>query len=296
MGVHLLALRDRTMAQPPAPRQSCATRVHAPIFVAALAALVFFMPTQAFAETLQHRIDRLAPHFAITRPDAGGRVPVVLMMHGCGGPRPFMNDMAEVVTGAGAAAVQIDSFTPRRIGRVAAIASVCTGARLHGRERAGDLYAAVAWARAQDWIDPNRIIAMGWSHGGWTIMDALALRSGEEMTRATGLTGLDTEPLDGLAGALIVYPYAGVGTYVGRRDWRIEPRSIAIVAERDYIVGSTRATLERQRARGTPLDIHVFENATHAFEDESAEDPRIRYNPAATAREHAMLREMIEAF
>jgi dienelactone hydrolase len=73
------------------------------------------------------------------------------------------------------------------------------------------------------------------------------------------------------------------------------PRSVAIVAERDYIVGSSRAALERQRARGAPLDIVVFENATHAFEDEHAEDPRVRYNPAATAREHALLREMIES-
>jgi dienelactone hydrolase len=295
MNFDLPSLGGCTMAQPLVPRQSCTTSVSAPILVAALAALVFFMPTQAFAETLQHRIDRLTPHFTISRPDAEGRVPVVLMMHGCGGQRPFMDGMAEIAVEAGAAAVQIDSFAPRRISRAAAIASVCTGARLHGRERAGDLYAAVAWAQAQDWADPNRIIAMGWSHGGWTIMDALALRSGEEMSRATGLTGLRDEPLEGLAGALIVYPYAGVGTYAGRRDWRLEPRSIAIVAERDYIVGSTRATLERQRARGTPLDIHVFENATHAFEDQSAEDPRVRYNPAATAREHAMLRELIEA-
>jgi dienelactone hydrolase len=294
MSFDLPSLSGRTMAQRPAPRQSCATSVRVPILIAALAALVFFMPTQAFAETLQHRIDRLAPHLTVTRPDAEGRVPVVLMLHGCGGQRPFMDDLAEVVTNAGAAAVQIDSFAPRRISRAAAIATVCTGARLHGRERAGDLYAAFAWARTQNWADPNRIIVMGWSHGGWTIMDALALRSGEEMTRATGLTGLHDEPLDGLAGALIVYPYAGVGTYVGRRDWRLAPRSIAIVAERDYIVGSTRATLERQRARGTPLEVHVFENATHAFEDESAEDPRVRYNPAATAREHAMLLDLIE--
>jgi dienelactone hydrolase len=216
------------------------------------------------------------------------------MLHGCGGRRPFQNDIAEVAIEAGAAAVQIDSYAPRRISRVAAIATVCTGARLHGRERAGDLYAAMAWTRGQSWADPNRIAAIGWSHGGWTIMDALALRPGAEMARATGLNDLPEEPLEGLAGALIVYPYAGVGTYAGRRDWRIAPRSVAIIAERDYIVGSSRAALERQRTRGAPIDIHLFENATHAFEDEQAEDPRVRYNPAATAREHALLREMIK--
>lgn len=260
-----------------------------------IAVLGLYMPTQAFAENLEQRIGRLEPHFVVTRPTTSRPSPVVLMLHGCGGLRPFQNDIAAAAVDAGAAAVQVDSYTPRRISRAVAIATVCTGMRLHGRERAGDLYAAMAWARRQDWVDPERIIVIGWSHGGWTIIDALALRSGEEMRRATGLADLSDEPLTGMAGAMIVYPYAGVGTYAGRREWRLAPRTIAIVAEHDYIVGPTRRTLDRQRARGTPLDIHVFENATHAFEDEFAEDPRVRYNPAATAREGAMLRDLIKA-
>jgi dienelactone hydrolase len=247
------------------------------------------------SETVQSRIARLAPHFIVTQPDRSGRRPVLLMLHGCGGSRPFQKDIAEIAAQAGAAAVQVESYAPRRISRVAAIATVCTGARLHGKERAGDLYAAAAWARAQSWADPQRIAAIGWSHGGWTIMDALALRSGEEMRRATGLTDLPGEPLDGLAAAMIVYPYASVGSFAGRRDWRLAPaRCTAIVAGRDYIVGSSRAALERQRARGAAMDIVVFEAATHAFEDEFAEDPRVRYCAASTAREHALLRDMIE--
>ena len=202
------------------------------------------------------------------------------MLHGCGGQRPFQETIAQAAREAGAATVQIDSYAPRRISRAAAIATICTGLRMHGRERAGDLYAAIAWARRQSWADPDRIVAIGWSHGGWTIMDALTLRTGAEMERATGLSDLSDEPLTGLAAAMLVYPYTGPGSSVGWRDWRITPRSIAIVAERDYIVGPTRGALERQRLRGAPLDIHVFENATHAFEDESAEDPRVRYNPS----------------
>jgi len=244
---------------------------------------------------LEQRIARLAPHFAVRQPEAAnGRTPVMVMMHGCGGLRPFIDDMADAAARAGATAIVVDSYAPRRISRVAAIATVCTGARLHGRERAGDLYAAIAWARAQPWADANRIGVIGWSHGGWTIMDALALRPGEEMRRATGLTDLEGEPLEGMTAAMIVYPYAGPGSFAGRRDWRLAPRSTAIVAERDYIVGSSRAALERQRARGTPMEIMLFQDATHAFEDQYAEDPRVRYNPAATAREQELLRDMIE--
>lgn len=254
------------------------------------------MPMQAFAETLEQRIARLEPHYTVRHPEnAAAPTPVVIMLHGCGGPRPFIDDMAEVAAKAGATAVVVDSFSPRRISRIAAIATVCTGARLQGRERAGDLYATLAWARRQPWAAPTRISVIGWSHGGWTIMDALALRPGEEMRRATGIEDLEDEPLQGLAATLIVYPYAGIGSFTGRREWRLSPRSTAIIAERDYIVGSSRAALERQRAHGTPMEIVLFENATHAFEDRHAEDPRVRYNPAATAREHDMLREMIAA-
>ncbi|MGE3837761.1 MAG: dienelactone hydrolase family protein [Hyphomonadaceae bacterium] len=285
-----------SLAQRRSQRQPCATAGAAPILALFFFALGFLMPVQAFAETVEQRIARLEPHYTIRRPEnASGPAPVVIMLHGCGGPRPFISQMAEAAAEAGAAAIVVNSFAPRRISRVAAFATVCTGARLQGRERAGDLYATMAWARAQPWVDAARISVIGWSHGGWTIMDALALRSGEEMQRATGLENLSDEPLEGLAATMIVYPYTGVGTYTGRRDWRIAPRSTAIIAQRDYIVGSSRAALERQRARGAPMEILIFQNATHAFEDEHAEDPRVRYNPAATAREHDLLREMIAA-
>jgi hypothetical protein len=66
-----------------------------------------------------------------------------------------------------------------------------------------------------------------------------------------------------------------------------------VLCGRDYIVGTPRGPLERQRARGAALEIVLIEDATHAFEDEYAEDPRVRYNAAATAREHDLLREMI---
>ncbi len=46
-------------------------------------------------------------------------------------------------------------------------------------------------------------------------------------------------------------------------------------------------------ARGAPLEIVVFTDATHAFEDAQAQDLRVRYDPAATAREHDLLRAMI---
>jgi len=247
-------------------------------------------------ELLAHRIARLEPHFTVLKPAREGQFPAVIMLHGCGGGRPFILKMADVAVRAGAAAVIVDSYAHRGIGQMAAYATVCTGARLHGRERAGDLYAAVAWTRAQPWADRERLATMGWSHGGWTILDALSLHAGAEMARVTGLNGLADEPLEGLAGAMVVYPYTGIGSYVGNRPWRMAPKhAAAIVAQHDYIVGESRGALEKQRARGSALDIHLFEGVTHAFEDAEAADFRVRYNADATAREHALLAAMIAA-
>ncbi len=242
---------------------------------------------------LARQVELLSPHFTVMRPGGGGRAPAIIMLHGCGGPRPFIDDMARLAANAGAVAIVVDSFKPRGIGRMAALATVCTGARLQGRERAGDLFAAIAWARTHDWIDPRRLGAIGWSHGGWTILDALSLQAGRELSRATGLSELPAEPLEGLTAAMAVYPYAGIGSLVGQRRWRVNPRTTAIVTEHDYIVGATRGALQRQRAHGAALDIVLFENATHAFEDADAGDPRVRFNPAALAREQEMLRAMI---
>ncbi|MCR6644581.1 MAG: prolyl oligopeptidase family serine peptidase [Terricaulis sp.] len=257
------------------------------------AILTFFAAMPAAAEPLEQRINALAPHLTVTQPAGEGPFPVLFMLHGCGGPRPFLEEMTEVAAAAGAVVVNINSYGHRRIGQMRAYATVCTGAQLHGRERAGDLYAAMAWARRQAWADGQRFAAIGWSHGGWTILDALSLRSGPEMARATGLEGLADEPLEGLAATMVVYPYTGVGSLVGRRPWRIAPRASAIVAENDYIVGDARRALERQRGRGAPLKIELFEGATHAFEDAHAHDLRVRFHPAHTAREHDMLRAMI---
>ncbi|MBI3437617.1 MAG: dienelactone hydrolase family protein [Proteobacteria bacterium] len=245
--------------------------------------------------TLEARADWLAPHLHVTRPEGSGPFPVLLMLHGCGGPRPFQREIATLMADAGAAAVEIDSFAPRGIDRAAAYATVCTGARLRGRERAGDLYAAIAWVRRQEWADPSRIIGAGWSHGAWTIMDALSLRAGDEMRRATGLHDLNREPLEGLAGTFLVYPYAGPTSFAGRRAWRITPRSLAITAGRDVVVGYTRprAALNRLCDNGALIELVHFENATHAFEDRETGDLLVRYDAEATAREHALLREFI---
>jgi dienelactone hydrolase len=248
-------------------------------------------PRSAEADTMGERIALLEPAMSVSLPDGAGPFPVVIMLHGCGGRQQFINTYAQILNRAGVATVIVDSFKPRRINMLMAYGTVCTGLQMWGRQRAGDLYAVMAWARAQAWADPHKLYAAGWSHGGWTIIDALALRSGAEMRRATGLTDLPEEPLMGLAGCFLAYPYAGRASFAGRRAWRFTPRTIAIIGGRDYIVGTDvpRTAMERIRGANGPIEIEFFPNATHAFDVPEALDARIRFNAEDTARAQDLL-------
>lgn len=246
--------------------------------------------------SLDQRIAALSAHWELHLPEGPGPFPVIVQLHGCGGKKPFQTTWAQVARNAGAAVIVIDSHKHRGISRLMAYGGVCTGAMLQGRERAGDLFAALAWARRQSWADPSKMIAAGWSHGGWTISDALSFRDHAEMVRATGLADLDEEPLAGLRGVFLVYPYLGVGTIRGRR-WRLAPRTVAIIGGKDSIAGGwlPMSQLDRVRLGGTPVDIKVFETATHAFDEPEARDLRVRYDPELTTQGHALYEGLLRA-
>ncbi len=248
-------------------------------------------------ETLEHRVAQLAPHFTIVKPDGPGPFITVVLLHGCGGRKPLMDRWAEFIRGCGAVAIVVDSYAHRRISEYEAYATVCLGLRFWGRERAGDLFAALDWARRQAWCDPKRLVAAGWSHGAWTILDALTMAPGADIARATGLTHLPDEPLDGLAGAFLNYPYLGGASLAARRTWRVHPRTVAIVGGRDAIVGSAAPwrALHRLRAAGAPIETHLFETATHAYDEHEAKDMRVRFDGPLTERARRLLRDLLEA-
>jgi len=243
--------------------------------------------------SFEQRVADLAVGLTIVKPDGAGPHPVVLQFHGCGGVKPIQERYAEAARAAGWAAVIVDSYAHRGITRLEAYAQVCTGVRLWGRERAGDLYAALEWARRRDWADGERLAVAGWSHGGWTVLDALAMDR-ESAVRATKLD-LPAAPLAGVRAAFVVYPYCGFGSVPARRPFDPSVRMTAIVAGRDVIVG-TRAplrALERMKSRGAALDIQVFDTATHAFDEAEAKDFRVRPDAALTARAEALYQDLL---
>lgn len=243
------------------------------------------------AEELETRVKSIAAGVTVVRPQGDGPFPAVVQLHGCGGRKPLQDRWAEVVRDAGWAAVIVDSYAHRRISDREAYATVCTGLRFRGAERAGDLFAAMEWVREQAWADASQIVVAGWSHGGWTALDAMAMEPGAEAQRLTGLTGLPEEPLAGLAGAFLVYPYASPPSLARLRGLRVEAAPFAIVGGSDVIVGGRGLgrALQRMKTPGEAIDVVVFEKATHAFDELEAKDLRVRYDAGLTKRAQGLL-------
>lgn len=240
------------------------------------------------------RIEAVAASAQMLRPEGPGPFPLIVQMHGCGGIGPNQMIWAQISRAAGCGVLILDSYAFRGIGRFEAIASICTGLRLHGAERAGDLLAALAFARTQPWVDKERLCAIGWSHGGWSILDALAMQP-TQYEPATRLAGLPDAPLAGLAGAFVLYPYLGRAALAARQPLRHPARVEAIVCGRDHTVGTRvpLAALERLRNAGASLEVHLFADCTHDFDEPKRHAPGMRHDADAAAQAHAMFQAFL---
>lgn len=210
----------------------------------------------------------IAPHIEF-RPPATGTAPfpTVLMFHGCAGLRQgFMDHWSAVINEAGYMAVLVDSHAPRNIDYDEASETVCQGKRLLGQERAGDLLAAYRLVRENEAVDQTALFMAGWSHGAWSIMDLLTM----DMKKARPAQ-LQRENLTTIkpAGAILFYPYCGVGTRSRFAKWQHAPETLAFVAGADTIVNGEECLdmFKEMTSDGLLLDLHYYPSADHVFDD-----------------------------
>jgi dienelactone hydrolase len=146
-------------------------------------ALAFFLaallaPLAARAETITVPVDyqgrQIELSGSLDKPSGAGPFPVVILLHGCGGNNPYALGRsvawARLLHAEGYATFILDSFTARSYS-----SGVCGNGRLMpSEERAKDVYAAAALLAARPDVRADRIVAMGFSHGGATVLDAAA--------------------------------------------------------------------------------------------------------------------------
>lgn len=151
----LIALASATLAQngesdlvpPPGP----ARKPHAPLVIS----------DETIGILRQQQVG------SIILPQGKPPFPAVVVLHGCNGVSQNTRVWARRLASWGYAALIIDSFSTR------GLRQVCDGSRaLPGPERAKDVFAAAAYLRSRSDIDPGRIGVLGYSHGGWTALNA----------------------------------------------------------------------------------------------------------------------------
>jgi dienelactone hydrolase len=104
---------------------------------------------------------------SIILPEGKPPFAAVIVLHGCNGVSPNTRVWARRLASWGYAALIVDSFTAR------GLKQVCDGSRaLPGYRRADDVFAAARYLRSRPDIDGTRIAALGYSHGGWTALNA----------------------------------------------------------------------------------------------------------------------------
>jgi dienelactone hydrolase len=235
-------------------------------------------------DALAQRWALLSPTMEVARPAGPGPFPTVLMFHGCGGRRDFLKLYMDACAAAGVMAVSFDSLTPRAIGRTRALTTVCTGVELPGWERAGDVLAAIWAADRIPGVDPVRLGLMGWSHGGWAIMDLMTMaltKPGE-----AGIADPDPALLDRVKALVLAYPYCGPGALSQLRPWRRARDIFAFVGDRDSVAMPSlcRRALRTAERAGSTVELWHPAGVTHAFDEEgSGPFQRFRLDGEATS-------------
>lgn len=232
--------------------------------------------------------DTLRPHMRIARPEGPGPFPTALLYSGCDGPGDNLDRWSLMLVERGWAAIIVDSHTPRDLLDYDVWRLVCAGQLMMGSERAGDVLVSIYGARRMAFVDPARLVLIGASHGGWSIMELMVFE--EQWALPYNLSALPDDPvehpLQGVIGAIFVYPWCGPANRARDRGWRFAAPSLFLLAERDIIAPADdcQRIAGTLAARGQETEVVVFPGATHGFDQEKHAMPSpLRFDPVVTA-------------
>ena len=216
-------------------------------------------------------------------PSGTGPFPTLILLHGCGGLGPNVTAWARWLTWEGYGALVLDSFGGRGLRRVCGDGSVLTGGA-----RSRDVYEAARYLATQPVVDATRLGAIGWSHGGWTVLRSALIE--------------DLYPDVRLRGLVVFYPYCGDGP-----SYRARPPLLILHGEADdwTPVELCRYVADNAKAAGGDVTLVSYPGAHHGFDVTTLTRPTlipdarqgrgatIAYDPAALRDAEKRLREFL---
>ena len=194
--------------------------------------------------------DKLVMSGELELPNTPGVVPAVILMHGCAGlPNRAIDGWKPLLRDWGYATFVVDSFGPR------GYREVCTNGAVSSIQRVPDAYRALAILSTHPRIDADRIVLMGFSHGG-LVANAAATDWARKYAQ---------EPEHRFRAIFSFYP-----SCIGR----VEPRLRLVVplrvhtGEKDDWTPAAPCveSMARYRADGGDVVVTVYPDAPHGFD------------------------------
>ncbi len=217
---------------------------------------------------------------ATFKPAGPGPFPAVVLMHTCGGVRDaHIKQHAQELLEAGFVVLVVDSFGPRGMQN-------CQGRVLSGSAGIVDAYAALAHLSARPFVDAARVYQVGYSWGAfvsnWLASPQSATYAGSTARFAASVSNY------------------GACRYKDRYQFVLDDSDrplLMLMGGKDEELPAAPCfpLLEQLKARGAPLQWHLYPDATHAWDKAGQQNRGYVYNSAvmqdATARMLAFLRE-----
>ncbi|MBI3506749.1 MAG: dienelactone hydrolase family protein [Proteobacteria bacterium] len=191
-----------------------------------------------------------------------GPRPVVISLHGCGGmltetgqPSPSVRRDASYFNSENIHVLAIDSFTPRGRKSICEIPMAARG--VDERTRRGDVFAAIDWLAGNPKVDKNRIVVLGRSHGGQTVLKTLDRSDPEVRARALMPRA-----------AIALYP--GCLAFARQPAYEIAIPLLVMIGELDnWTLASACRTLQdkvRRAQKDATFELTVYPGSYHGFD------------------------------
>lgn len=163
-------------------------------------------------------------------------------------------DWSDWFSSEGYATLAIDSFGPRSIDNICGLTGGSQSVTVS--QRIGDAYGALRWLKLRADIDGDRVVLMESSHGGMTVDEAMSqstISSLREIGQLRFRAGIAFYPHCPPAAPKFYAPVAIVADSAD--DWTPPKACVGWLNQHSYA--------------DSPLEVHVIEGATHAFDTSS---------------------------
>lgn len=282
-------------------RMFCFRRVLAPLLAfAGACCLGFAAAAQTTIPAPEAKLQLPAYWFKLEA-DAATPRPLVIALHGCGGPLDAGGQLAAnwkryagYFNAEQIHFLVIDSFTPRGQKSICEVQPAKRS--ITEEDRRADVFATMAWAAAQPGVDAKRIIVAGWSHGAQTVLSVAD-------ASATLVQNQTLKPL-----ATVAF-YPGCNRFVRQLRYQLQAPMLVMVGELDdWTFAAGCISLRDKVLANQPnarFDLTVYPDSYHGFDglaplrvrnglgSTKSGTATVGGNPAARVASHAKLFEFV---